>query len=499
MVYFNDNPKLGFECIRTLHGDIEYVQNCVKFPDGFYVKGIDLMENDGKWSKVEKVFCHKLKKDVDYSRELKYGVVSFNENGEAVKGFFTENLYTNCRIYNPITSASTPCIDYSILPKDKFIEKLSDGYYLSTAELAPLQIKLLSQKTLTINNSGRAYNIEDVPKEYTRLKDLYANSTFPIDKDLRQLARYLGDNSFGVELETINGTLPPHILNKYGINICKDGSIKNAAGLYPPEYVTVPLQGAKGLQTLRNMSQEIAKRSDINVQCSYHLHLGGFKIDRVLMVSLYVLASKIQKDVFKMFPAYKIRWENFKKQNYCQKLPNIVSKFGTKNFNNYINNTYADLYGFLSGGRGFSPEVNRKKKIDPWGGAKWNNLTRYYWINLTNPLYGKRDTIEFRIHTPTLNPDKIINWLFMCVAIIKFAETNIVQSLGKDDITFEQVLQWYGNFHKTPEAICLSNNLIKYYKNRVDYFAKDLERGDLLSPKELIDDPNFKFPLTITE
>jgi hypothetical protein len=199
-----------------------------------------------------------------------------------------------------------------------------------------------------------------------------------------------------------------------------------------------------------------------------------------------------------MFPLYKVNWENYKEKNYCEKLPPIVATFGKKNYNRYINNSYHDIYRFLSGGVAFGADYNRVTKTNPWPGKnKWDIKTRYHWVNFINPLFGKRDTIEFRIHTPTLNSDKVLNWVFMSAAIIRFAETRILDCIGNRPITFTDVLNWYGDYFKTAEAKQFSQNLVNYYNNRVEYFAADAARQDVLSPKELIDDQDFKFNTTI--
>lgn len=49
-------------------------------------------------------------------------------------------------------------------------------------------------------------------------------------------------------------------------------------------------------------------------------------------------------------------------------------------------------------------------------------------------------TIEFRIHTPTRNADKIYAWLLITSAILKYAEENIPEVLDRDRLTTYLIL-----------------------------------------------------------
>jgi hypothetical protein len=122
--------------------------------------------------------------------------------------------------------------------------------------------------------------------------------------------------------------------------------------------------------------------------------------------------------------------------------------------------------------------------------------TRYFWVNLINPIFGKHDTIEFRIHTPTLNPDKVINWVLMCAAIVKYAENYTEKCVKLNKISFEEVLNFYKDFYKTDTSSKLSDNLVSYYRNRCEYFAKDFAKGDYVSTEEMKKDNDFAFNTT---
>lgn len=500
--YYSENQELDLKVIETIDGDLEYLANCKKFPDGFYyVKEKHLELSGDTWiKKVPKYYDYELKKEVARVDNLSHGVVAIDENGKITKGYFTKNPYTNCRLHNMPEGMGSDvrCMDYKILTEKYFVEHLGHGVYFWKPSLTTSDIKALMDKKNGRNNSNAAYNVMDNNSGFPKYKEIYEKSIFPIDKDLRTVSTYIKDLTFGLEMETINGCLPEHLCNQYGIIICKDGSTKNENGYYPPEYVTVPYGGAKGLQAARNVSKEIAKRSDIDVKCSLHVHIGGFDITRLFMISMFKLCYKIQDEIFKMFPLYKtneVKYAN-KEKNYCKKLPDILTNYKSGDFGEYVNSTYEDIYSFLTGGKKFSGEFNMRSKNNPWGGHKWDIQTRYYWVNFVNPVFGKQDTIEFRLHTATLNSDKILNWLLICAAIIKFAQSHPEKCLGSKPITLQEVLEYYKNLKNTPYGAKLTQNLINYYNSRKEYFEAKTAKSDYIVPEEFKNDLTYSFPTT---
>lgn len=487
--YYAENPYLNLTIVKDVRGNSEYLGNCRKFDGIYYVKNVDLEFDGQKWvKKPNDIYDHELKISVASTFGLTHGVIAV-ENNRFINGWFTPNPYTNCDIIED--GMLYPCIDYRVLPKEHFVEKVNEGRYHKLDQ--GKSVSSYASRKLIVTHEHATYNIEDDHNSFERKKLLYAKSTFPIDKDVRLAAKYLGDITFGAEIEAINGCLPPHVLNTYGITVCKDGSIKNSSGAYPPEYVTVPLQGAKGIQTLRDMGKEITKRSDVDIKCSYHLHIGGIKPDRLLIISLYKLCVKIQDDVFKMFPYYKTKPDGIKEKNYCKHLPDILSPYRGGDFNEYVNSTYIDVYSFLSGGQKPGAVFNRGSRNNPWGEGKWNIKTRYYWINFVNLIFHKRETIEFRIHTPTTNSDKMVAWLFICAAVIKYSQNNVNKCIGTESISFEEVLSYYKNSNiKNKYSQMLSKNLIDYYYDRVSLFQEDFKRGDFISAHDIKYDASYK-------
>jgi len=111
-----------------------------------------------------------------------------------------------------------------------------------------------------------------------------------------------------------------------------------------------------------------------------------------------------------------------------------------------------------------------------------------------NMFFSDRKTIEFRMHHATLNHHKMIPWLFICNAIVRYAENN-AQSILKsgDPIALTEIADFYGNLHKTKDAKFLSSYLKAYIASRKAYFEKDRQNGDYQSLTELAQDNKFTF------
>jgi hypothetical protein len=89
----------------------------------------------------------------------------------------------------------------------------------------------------------------------------------------------------------------------------------------------------------------------------------------------------------------------------------------------------------------------------------------------------------------------MIAWLFMCNAIIKYAEKHLKEILSDDKkIPFKDVLMYYAeHFTRDKNAKLLSEYLIGYYEKRCDVFAKDLANGDNLSEHDIKNDKTFNY------
>lgn len=108
-------------------------------------------------------------------------------------------------------------------------------------------------------------------------------------------------------------------------------------------------------------------------------------------------------------------------------------------------------------------------------------------------IFSPRHTAEFRIHEATLNHQKSINWLFICNAIVRYAEKHVDDIFTGKKITMTQILNYYRDKFNNPDAAFLSKYLIAYFNERSKMFNADRAIGDRLSEHTITNDKKYKF------
>ncbi len=163
-------------------------------------------------------------------------------------------------------------------------------------------------------------------------------------------------------------------------------------------------------------------------------------------------------------------------------------------FKEYVDDVYYKLFMFLSDGIPPDEHNNRNMNQHPVR-HKWERTQRYTSLNLMNMIFSERKTVEHRSHSATLNSQKVINWLYIVVAICKYAEKNVQKIFTTEgNISLKEVLNYYkDNFPANDRAAFLSDYLYAYYESRVKAFAKDIKNEDKLSEWDLKKDRTYKF------
>lgn len=476
--------------VETFDGKIVLLKDCKKLNGLYYVKDVDCVFIGDKWYlKTESYikYDEEIKKWIlDKSGKLTNGIIGFkdDDSNEPIMGYYSRNRFKNCLVYTANKNQYS-CINYDLIDKKVYKEVLNQ----QTMTFAPVIIHhYFGEKLQKFHFEKQGYNIEECG-DFIEQKQNYAAFNTVIEKSTLKVSKLLGGLSFGCESETECGLLPNNIKNQLGVVICKDGSIE-----YSPEYVTVPYSGAKGLQSLKNFFVELENRCTTNHKCSLHYHFGNTRKDREFVLALYKLFHDIQGELFKMLPYYKKYYKGYKKQNYTKPLVNIIPMYdrnGNDSYKSYINKTYIELFKYLNSGILPGSDYNRKNHNHSQGNTKWNISTRYSALNFIPMLFSNRETVEFRMLQGTVNKTKGINWFFICLAILKYADKNstkILTDLYKEN-TLKEVLSVY------PESsgFQLSEYLYSYYVNRVSYHENRIKNGDLLSEREYTDEKNFRF------
>lgn len=211
--------------------------------------------------------------------------------------------------------------------------------------------------------------------------------------------------TFGIEFETAGGYIPQHQLYELGLIPLRDGSITGI------EYSTVVLQGNEGLNLLKKQVEILDAHSIFDKDCSLHIHLGNFKLNGEILLAVNNLFCN--SDIRLYLPELTFTTHLYKtnqEKNYCE--------FNSRYF------SFSEMYETLVG-RNFFGDFEQPHPKDPTGTRKWCIKSRYKAVNFINAVcYHTPKTIEFRMLRPTYNFNKILGWLFIYGAFIKYAELN---------------------------------------------------------------------------
>lgn len=489
-----ENPNLGLNTVTTYRGETEYRINCRKVKDQYYIKNVDIFFLEKKWYILDNgniEYDHELKTMVikKYSK-LVNGVIGFEKNGNSIMGYFSKNKYNNITIQEKNSQQQVLCISFELALQNGYV-RTNRGYLVYKDHA--------SRKDTEICNSQDyrrgTYNADDDPDNFDFHKHQYEEYPLTPEKNLFKLSKYLGDTTFGTEIESIQGYTLPNILTRHGVIVCRDGSLTAPDGTQGPEYVTVPYSGAKGLQSLKNLFIELSHTNVISYNCALHFHFGNISKDRLFLTSLYKLGNSIQNDLYKMFPKYKedeVKYAG-KQKNYCKKLKNLIPNYEgstSEDFKKFVDDGYKILFTWLVEGKAL-PTMNLNRNMRHPQNNKWERNARYHWLNFMNMFFSNRDTIEFRLHTPTLNYQKAIYWLFICRAIILYTETNSKKIIEGEKTSIKDVLFIYKDVYKDSFSETLSNKLLEYYNMRCDYFKTLSNKMEYAPNDELDSDKTF--------
>jgi hypothetical protein len=317
-------------------------------------------------------------------------------------------------------------------------------YHISALQSYKFNVIILPSKDYKYSLPYDSKGITDY-----NLKNYNENYNPEISKNIENYASLLENLSFGLEFETTKGFIPKRILNQYGLIPLRDGSISGI------EYVTVPMEGKKGLQCTVDILKVLKERTEYNDDtCSLHLHLGNIPRTKEFILAFFKVGMKIQDEMFQMFPLYKKYNYHIKNKNYSAPLPTfeILSQLDPIIDSRNIDENFGILYKYLSMGQDFKSVGNNLENVlshpaDPNGNQKWNVKTRYYLYNILPLIFGNKQTIEFRIHTPTYDVNKILLFIFMNSLIVNFVirkqklilnRKNFINSYSLLDILYMQ-------------------------------------------------------------
>jgi len=428
--------------VKTIKGEKHPEKNCRLIDSNYYLIGNNKVEDSGdvylingryiRASTGRVVFDHFEEEYKLKNASLVEGIIG-TDGEEITLGYFTRNDLYNVKVMLKDMSERI-AIAPNIL-NYAFREKRTDGifYHISLMEAAKFNmLRGISREVKESLPYDSKNSIAKVMKTYE------SNYNPIICQSAEIVGQALKNYTFGLEFETCAGIVPNSKLNFLPLIPLRDGSID---GL---EYATVPLQGPKGVQAIVDCAEELKRRTDFNEGCSLHLHIGGMPRTVEFVLAFYKLMSLFQNEMFSMFPLYKKYNFGIKRKNYSAPFPFEQINFKMDPIINSSDKkalfkNFDPLFIYLSGGHSFGEYNNDLANVqnhpqDPAGNQKWNIKHRYSYINFIPLIFGNHQTIEFRIHTPTYDANKIIDFLMLNTFLIDYATTHSKQILSGNDI-----------------------------------------------------------------
>lgn len=299
-------------------------------------------------------------------------------------------------------------------------------------------------------------------------ESIYVASLFKDKQIIREKtempeAKFL-KHTYGIEFETSKGYLLEKTCFEDGLMPLRDGSISGA------EYATVVLKGSDGLNLLKQQCEDLKKKCSFNKECSLHIHIGEFPVEKEVIFAIYKLFCNIQNQILGYLPKYSMQTQKFKKsgKSYCAPIPNFLS--------------FEEMYNTFVGTK-YMGSLVQNHPSDPERHAKWNISARYFALNIINAIcYNKAKTVEFRFLRPTFNFYRIELWLFVFDAIVQFAEKhkNDLRALRVDLYTMLKDVYPENILHGIMEGLQLQSLLTSQQAMNGDDIGSDTEYEDFL-------------------
>lgn len=485
--------------VITIKGEELPISQCRKFNKLYYKLGDVTIQNsgdcyliNGKCYREETglvVYNYSIKQYVTLDNTLVKGVVDIIEN-LLITGYFNNNIK-----YSQIIDKNNNhyyLFNPEIFKNNKeYREQLSNGnfYHIS---------KLQSNKfnNITFPNKDYKYSLPyDSKGIIEHHLESYKNYNPEISKNIKNYAPLLESLSFGLEFETTKGFIPNRILTQYGLIPLRDGSISGI------EYVTVPMEGEKGLQCTADILKVLKERTEYNDgTCSLHLHLGNIPRTKEFILAFFKVGMRIQDEMFQMFPLYKKYNYHIKNKNYSAPLPTfeILSQLDPVIDPSNIDENFGVLYRYLSMGQDFKSFGNDLNNViahpaDLNGNQKWNIKSRYYLFNIIPLIFGNKKTIEFRIHTPTYDVNKILPFIFMNALIVNFTIRNQERILKNKsylrDLDISNILYNQIDMYDIPNRNQFRDLIYDYIEKRKNYCERQVLKGNILGTESEIPAP----------
>lgn len=219
--------------------------------------------------------------------------------------------------------------------------------------------------------------------------------------------------------------LPESVAPAYGSThwrVKYDGSLRSSPGRIPCEVVSpVVVADAAGIEHIRQVLTDLRDNLDArpNSSCGTHIHVRFDSTDGPALRRLLCFVANYERALYSATGTP--RREH---GAWCRGLKSIASVKSVRNFKptqlTGVDDLNTKLYEALN--------------------------SRYRILNVCPILSGRQPTVEFRLFSGTTNPDKVVAWVRLVLAIVEYAEK------GRKALKWESESQTSGYYKGTGRA-----------------------------------------------
>jgi len=498
-------PRNKARKIKNEMGKLEYFEegaSCVEMSDKIWYR-----TTTGKiifdWSKKIWVFAKDFVGHKGLVEDGSFG--HYSEISKEVIIWFKEDTFFKKSIYDPLSKSLSDtkfsekkwnratAINEKVAIDYGYQESIFDSCFYKITDCSTDDLIKMNLPNIPSTERTNVYSLDDDRDYRQTLEELYDNNKEKVPIKLMKFAPNI-PFTFGLEFEVQEGHCPKRVREALGFRPCRDGSLGEGI-----EYVGIPMEGGKGLYFVKKMCEELSKRCRLSNRCSTHVHFGDVRRDKLYVISLWHILYNIQDSLRKCFPFSRTNSIQDNGKIYACLLPDleidvttILSSKTDEEFKNKVIREFNKIYTWLNNGhplgekyeeafvRETRTEIIQGKKQSQIcyrvrnynfttklprhavQGHKWNRSSRYMWTNILNLFFAHSRTIEFRISEATTNFNKVL--MFMCLgsAILKYAE-NFDKSFH-DEISLNGIIK--ASFRPK-----LATYLIDYFEFRKNLFC----------------------------
>lgn len=295
----------------------------------------------------------------------------------------------------------------------------------------------------------------EIEPSYSQIKEKLNDYDF-------KMAKMLNGSTFGLEIESSFGKIPLDILMENCFYPLRDGSISGT------EYTSSILSDSSGLYKVKEITKWFREALGSSNQESFHVHIKSNPVSKRFVVHTFNNLRLVEDEIFSLFPSFIKKTSLFKVsgKDYNNPLPNIkVTDDIDGSFKRIYRYYLTDNYDFDDIFNGFGDSTTRHP-MDESHDRKWNIRTRYHNINMIPTLFNKSGTVEFRLHPPTFDYTKIMYWVLIVNAIVKFSNQQrpLAKSLSLRTIIYSVYSDEY-----SAEIV---EDLISYINSRKGFYSR---------------------------